>query len=104
MTIADLLSSIAADGTAVAADQAKLTADQATQTVDDSTFATALTAAGVDEFSVASADGNSTAVYTMAPGSTPPYSVKVIPTAQSIVLPQAAAPAAVAKALAKSRR
>jgi hypothetical protein len=92
-TIQDLLNSIAADGTAVAADQAKLTADQAAQTTDDAAFATALTAAGITSFAVPSSDGNSVAVYTMAPNSTPPFTEAVIPTAQSITLPAPTPPA-----------
>jgi type 1 fimbria pilin len=98
MTIQDLLNSIAGDASTVAADQAKLTADQAAQTTDDSAFASAVAGAGITSFAVPSADGNSVAVYTVAPNSTPPFTEVVVPTAQSIVLPAAAVAAAAAAA------
>jgi hypothetical protein len=99
-TIQDQLDSIAADGVAVAADQAALTTAQAQQTVDDTSFVTALTTAGITEFGVPSADGSSVAVYTLsAPGTSPPYTEVVIPTAASITLPTPTTPAVVAPAV-----
>ena len=99
-TIQDQLDAIAADGVAVAADQAALTAAQAQQTVDDTTFVAALTAAGINEFGVPSVDGNSIAVYMLAPaGTLPPYTEAIIPTAASITLPTPTAPPVVAPAV-----